>query len=523
MRSTRSFPKILMLLAGMLLCLPAAAQMDSGRVTGVVQDESGGAIPGANVTIRNERTGEERTTRSSGDGQFLFTALKPSTYLLRAESELFQTGQVSLQLAVGQQLQHAFSLRVAGDTREVNVTDTIAVTVDTTSARVGANVSQREVNELPINGRQLSQLYLQAPGSQNSGSGTFGDIRFSGRSVQQNAIRYDGVEGSGIFDASPGVINASFSSPFRLQSSLENVQEFRVESSNYPAEYGTGTGGQISVVTKSGSNSFHGSAFEYIRNDALDASNYFDLPGTQSKLRQNQFGASLGGPIVKNKLFFFGSYEGYRLRSSVNFVEAVPSSAACARAVAAVAQLCTTAFRGPGAVVLPGASTNADFEILQLQANNNVNENAGSVRLDYKVNDAWTIYTRFFRDQGTNDQPEGVTGRRSLVRAVPQNGVFSVMGVLSPTIINETKFGYNSALTRVIGSAPNVGNIDMSAITLNITGSVANTGIAGQGASSGIAVPGGLLRQNSASNGRGAPITPYSLSFIDNLTWVRGD
>ena len=157
--------------------------------------------------------------------------------------------------------------------------------IDTGSARMGATVNQREVVGLPLNGRQLSQLYLQAPGTVNTGSGTFGDIRFSGRAVQQNIVRYDGVEGSAIIDASPGNLNGEVASPFRLQSSLENVQEFRVDSNNFPAEFGTGTGGQISVVTKSGGNLFHGSAFEYFRNDALDASNFFDnIVGQKSPL-----------------------------------------------------------------------------------------------------------------------------------------------------------------------------------------------------------------------------------------------
>ena len=112
-----------------------------------------------------------------------------------------------------------------------------------------------------MNGRQVSQLYLLAPGAVNNGSGTFDNIRFSGRSNQQNVIRYDGVEGSSIVDSSPGNLNGESTSLFRLEQSLENVQEFRVDSSNYPAEYGTGTGGQISFVTKSGSNIYHGSAF----------------------------------------------------------------------------------------------------------------------------------------------------------------------------------------------------------------------------------------------------------------------
>jgi len=153
------------------------------------------------------------------------------------------------------------------------------------------NVTSAEVKDLPLNGRQLSQLYLLTPGAVNVGTGTFDNIRFSGQANQQNAIRYDGIEGSGIIDSSPGNLNGEISSQFRLQSSLENIQEFRVESNNYPAEYGTGAGGQISVITKSGSNQFHGSAFEYLRNDVLDARNFFDRAG-KSPLRLNNFGGS---------------------------------------------------------------------------------------------------------------------------------------------------------------------------------------------------------------------------------------
>src|SRR6185369_13304204 len=147
--------------------------------------------------------------------------------------------------------------------------------------------------------RQMSQLLLQAPGAQNAGTGTWQDIRFSGRAVEQNAIRYDGVEGSAIIDAAPGNVNGENNTPFKLQASLENVQEFRVESSAYPAEYGTGTGGQVSVITKAGANDFHGSAFEYVRNQRWDSANYFDalrqndgtVISTQPKslLKQNQF------------------------------------------------------------------------------------------------------------------------------------------------------------------------------------------------------------------------------------------
>ena len=375
-------------------------------------------------------------------------------------------------------------------------------------------------HELPVNGRQLSQLYLQAPGAQNTGAGTFGDIRFSGRAVEQNAIRFDGIEGSAIIDASPGNVGGELVSPFRLQSSLENVQEFRVDSNNYPAEYGTGTGGQVSVVTKSGSNDFHGSVFEYLRNDALDARNFFD--STKAPLRMNQFGGSIGGPIIKNKAFFFGSYEGYRLRNNVNFIEAVPNANAKLRAVPSVLPI-FDAFRGPGAVTLAGATTDPDFDIVQLSARSTVDEDSFGVRFDYKLSQNHSLYTRFFRDQAKNTQPQSVSGRVLQINAWPQNGVLAFQSMISPTLINEAKFGYNGATTRGEGHAPVLANgIDTSPLTISLTGSIANTGIAGQTGNTGVAVAGGLVRLNSQANGRGAPYTPYTLSFIDNVSWVQG-
>ena len=148
-------------------------------------------------------------------------------------------------------------------------------TIDTSSNRLGVNVTAREVKELPVNGRNFSQLQLLTPGATNTGTGNFNEVRFNGRSNQQNQTRLDGIESTAIFDSSPGYLTVQ-GSQFRLQTSLENIQEFRVDSSNYPAEYGTGTGGQINVVGKSGSNQFHGALFEYFRNDALDARNFFD-------------------------------------------------------------------------------------------------------------------------------------------------------------------------------------------------------------------------------------------------------
>ena len=510
----------------------AFAQTDTGKISGTVKDQNGAVVPGASISIVDERTGTERSAKANDDGYFSVPALKPSSYRVIAESTGLSAKVEHVELSVGQELTVSLAMTTSGLSATVNVVSGEETVADTGTAGMSANVIPREIQGLPINSRQLSQLYLQAPGSVNSGSGTFGDIRFSGRATEQNIVRYDGIEGTAIIDANPGNLNGEIPTPFRLQSSLENVQEFRVDSNVYPAELGTGTGGQINVVTKSGGAKFHGSAFEYLRNDALDAANFFDnIIGTKSKLRMNQFGGSVGGPIKKDKVFFFFSYEGYRLRGGINAIEAVPGlpsricpggfilgapTTACSAATTAL----IPQFRGAGAVTL---RTGPDlFDTIQLQADNIVNENTEALRLDFKLTQKHSAYFRFFRDQGFNSQPDGTTGRRIIIRQVPQNGIFALQSAIQTNLYNEFKFGYNGAYSRIRGLAP-AGAVDLSATTLNLAGSVAGFALPGQGASAGIAVPGGLVRANSAQNGRAQPYTPFSLSAIDNLSWTKGN
>ena len=479
---------------GLLLPALAFAQGDA-RFAGVVLDPSGAVVPGATVLVKNERTGEERTVVTNTEGRYIVTNLRPSVYTIRATfGQLAPLQFDGLQLVAGQEFPLDLTLQAAGVTETVTVQAQVTA-IDLSSASVGVNVSEREVLNLPVNGRQMSQLMLQAPGSQNAGTGTWSDVRFSGRESNQNVVKFDGVEGSAIIDASPGNIGGQIASPFKLQASLENVQEFRVESNNYPAEHGTGTGGQVNVITKSGSNLFRGAVFEYYRDDALDAPNYFDstrnadgsvideLP--KSKLNQHQFGGSFGGPFMKDRAFFFGSYEGYRLDAGVNFVEAAPSASAWARAVPAIAAL-RPGFTSPDAVLLPGTSTNPDFDIYQLQGLETVDEDAFSLRLDYRWNQQWNSYFRYFRDEGTQVRPEGVSGRVVTVTNTPTNAIFNLQGTMGGGLLNEFKLGFNQPVAEVQGVAPTAGGIDYSNIAINLTGSIANTGIAGQSASSGI-------------------------------------
>jgi len=492
------------------------AQTDQARLAGSVTDTSGAVIPGATITVKSQKTGLDRTVTTNDRGYYVVNNLLPGQYRLIGEGQgLGPTEYADIALGIGQERILNLILQPATFQQEVNVSGGELAVIDVSSARMGVNVSEREVSQLPLNGRHISQLYLLSPGAVTAGGGAFDNIRFSGRSNQENAIRFDGVEGTAIVDSSPGNLNGEISSFFRLQASLENVQEFRVESSNYPAEYGTGSGGQISIVSKSGSNSFHGSLFEYLRNDRLDARNFFD--GAQkSPLRLNQFGGSLGGPIVKEKLFFFGSYEALRQRVGVPFVETVPSAAARARAVPSILPLLAAFPYG----IAP--TDNPDFEIATLSSPQRVDENAGGLRLDYRPGSRYTLYARYFRDAGESFQPLGVTGNGIRVTALPQNAVLNFQQLLSNSVINETKFGLNAYKTRGYGFAPPVPGVDLSAVSFSITGSIALPGIGGQGGSAGVATPGGLVRANSATNGRGQPYTNYSLSFIDNLSWIRG-
>jgi len=509
------------LLSAATLCtiLSGAAYAQSGqaRIVGTVTDSNGAVIPRVNVVAINEKTGIERSAVSSEIGFFTLVNLPPAQYTVKATAPNLQPVEITnVPLTAGQERTVNLILHPATVRQEVTVSAGDLATLDVSSARMGSNVNEREVASLPLNGRQLSQLYLLVPGAQTAGGGSFDNIRFSGRANQENAIRFDGIEASSIIDASPGNLNGESSTGFRLQSSLENVQEFRVESSNYPAEYGTGSAAQITVVTKSGSNELHGSLFEYLRNNAMDARNFFD--GSQnSALRLNQFGGSLGGAIVRNKLFFFGSYEGLRQRAGVNLVEAVPSDAARARAVPSIAPL-MSAYPTGGV-----PTSNPDRDLFRLNSSSRVDENYGSLRLDYRLSDKYSFTARYFRDDGESIVPLNTTGNYQRIKAVPQNGMLSFQQILKPTVINEVKVGVNAAKTRLNGVAPGVNGMDLSAVSIDFTGSATIAGIGGQGVSGGAARIGGLIRSNSAQNGRAQPYTNYTLTFADQLSWIRGD
>jgi hypothetical protein len=555
------------LLAGVLAlgaATAAMAQGDNAQVRGTVTDNTGAVVGGATVTIKSEATGFERSVTTNESGQFTLPQLRPTTYKISVTQNGFTPQEATFELSLGQVRTVDFKLEAGGGTEIINVSANAdaAASIDASSNRLGVNVTAREVKELPVNGRNYSQLQLLTPGAVNTGTGNFNEIRFNGRSNQQNQTRLDGVESTAIFDASPGYLTVQ-GSQFRLQTSIENVQEFRVDSSNYPAEYGTGTGGQINVIGKSGGNTFHGSLFEYFRNNALDARNFFD--GSQnSPLRLNQFGGSLGGRIIKDRLFFFGSFEGLRQRAGFNIIEATPSATSrlfvtgivpgnaanqSAQWTAAATALgfnpatftqaqfdqinnlrtlgVINAFPiGTGPEISGGGFTGTQPALQEVRRNfsSRLNENAVNFRVDGKINDRFNGYVRFNSDYGDIVAPDGTSGRNLQGRQEFFNVVASLTQLYGAGIVNETKFGVNRPRTdlRTQFSASGISGLDISSTLFNISGNIVNPGVNG-GSQTGFVAPGGLTRQSSAGNGRAQPIDPISYSVIDNLSFTVGN
>lgn len=495
------------------LCIASVhAQTSTGSVTGLVKDSSGSVLQNAVVTITNEQTGAQRTVRTNNDGSYTVVSLQPSEYDLRVVASGFAPVEIQhLSLAVGQQINHDFAVSPAGTETQVTVDAGSIVALDTSSAKIGANIPRREIEDLPINGRQISQLYLLVPGATNAGSGTFDNIRFSGRANEQNIIRLDGIEATSIIDTSPGNLNGEITSLFRLQQSLEAVQEFRIDSSSYPAEEGTGTGGQISFITRSGSNHFHGSVFEYVRNDFFDARNTFNPRANGStsagnpKFRLNQFGGSIGGPILKDKLFGFAVYEGLRQ------IWASPQRAATLSNYAK-SQIPTSSAVYPLLAAFPADPFPVVAGVLQQTVTtvgtNQINEDFGAIRFDYHINDRFSAYARYNRDQGTSSQIQDASLSKFGQVEVPQNGVLAFNQIWSSRIFNETKFGYNGIKMRVLGLPGASPNADISRARIAVAG-LTNVG--------------SLISLSSNFNGVGAPYTGQSYSYIDNFSLLKGN
>jgi outer membrane receptor protein involved in Fe transport len=291
---------------------------------GTVTDQKGAVVPNATVIVRNQGTGIERTTQTDGSGNFQVAALPAGTYSVEVQASGFRSSAVSdLSIEVARTVNKNFELQVGSLEQKVNVTADTPV-IETATTSVGQVINQRTVQEIPLNGRHFVDLGLLIPGSvtppQNGfltaplrGQGSFGLNTAGGREDTVNFM----INGVNLNDMAQNQIT--------FQPSINTVQEFKVDNSTFSAEYGRNSGAIVNIATRTGTNSFHGEVFEFLRNNALDARNFFDA--SKPPFRRNQFGGAIGGPIIKNKTFFFASYEGLRQRQGLTLTSNVLTDA----------------------------------------------------------------------------------------------------------------------------------------------------------------------------------------------------
>src|SRR3979411_1452088 len=313
-----------------LLSPTAHAQVAGATITGTVSDQSGGVLPQAAIAIKNIATGITRTSTTCTAGFYSVPNLLPGSYEIRASAQGFSTElQTGITLTVGEQQVLNLTLQVGQIAQTVEVS-TEAPTVELASSSISATVNSTTVRELPLNGRSWTDLAALQPGvntiqtqpsfalGADRGNRGFGQqLTISGARPQQNNYRLDGVSMNDYANGAPGsVLGGGLG--------VDAIQEFSVLTSNYSAEYGKTSGGVVNAITRSGTGAFHGSAYEFLRNSALDARNFFDGPKIPS-FKRNQFGGSIGGPIIKERTFFFFDYEGIRQSKGITAVTTVPT------------------------------------------------------------------------------------------------------------------------------------------------------------------------------------------------------
>jgi hypothetical protein len=308
-----------------LAAIPVAAQLPTGTILGNVKDSSGASIPGATVTVRNTDTNLTKTATTEQDGSYRFPELSVGHYEMKAEAAGFRTeNRTGLNLEITQQGVINFALQVGSTTQQVTVSSEIPM-VNTQDSTLGATVNEQQMSELPLNGRNYIDLALSRPGvnqdkNQRNQAGT--SFSVNGAPVRSNNFTLDGA----ILQGSTGRSPVAGDSGDAL--GLDGIKEYRIVTGIFQAEYGLAMGSQMVAVSKGGTNQFHGDAFEYLRNSALDANDFFARGAGVpiAPLQKNQFGAAFGGPIKKDKTFFYAVYEGIRLHLGVPINNPVPAA-----------------------------------------------------------------------------------------------------------------------------------------------------------------------------------------------------
>jgi Carboxypeptidase regulatory-like domain/TonB dependent receptor len=523
MKSIRAGAALAM--AGVMLFLVVGAsdlkaQVASGSILGVASDTSGAVVANASISCTSVETGVVRKAVTDGTGAYSFPALPVGNYDLEASSQGFKTEiRRGIAVTVGASVAVSFTLTVGATEQSVEVTAE-APQVNTTDASVGGLVSETAIRSLPLNGRDWLQLATLQPGVTGgigqspvtgggraaTGNGLF--LSIAGGRPTDNVFTVDNLIVNDYANASPG-------SGLGVNLGVEGIREFRVLTEEYTAQYGRTSGGVVNAVYKSGTNQFHGGLFEFLRNSALDAPNFFDNVGgtTKPPFRRNQFGASIGGPIKKDKTFFFANYE------SLREVEGGSDSSNTLSLNARQGILTTGNVTVSPSVVpylavfpLPNGAVNGDTAKFNFGALLVGTENYGVAKLDHYFTDRTTISGSFQADDAVLAQPDLFDEKMIGGPSRHYNGVVNFQHTFSPTLLNNARVGVSRTIAH--------DSFDASAIN-PIVNDTSLGFLAGLPA--GIITISGLTNFAGGMGASGADVFQYtSFQGGDDVTWTKG-
>jgi hypothetical protein len=454
------------------------AQVAGGTILGTVTDPGGAVITNAQVTIRDASTGGARTVSTNSSGFYTAPNLLPGKYELRVSAAGFSVGVAEVTLTVGAEQTVNVVLKVGQANTVVDVTDAVSGVALATSS-LGDEVDGNAVRELPLNGRDWSQLATLQPGiAQVRNQSTIGGVgsadvvrgargfgnqlSVSGTRPTQNNYRLDGISFNDYTNGAPGGVLGALSG-------VDAIQEFSVLTSNYSAEYGKTSGGVINAITRSGTNKFHGDAYEFLRNSALDARNYFDGPSVPP-FRRNQFGGAIGGPIIKDKTFFFFNYEGLRQSLSSTQVNTVPSlnarqgilSTGNVTVDPAVAPFLPF-WHVPNGALLPGGDT-AFYSVVTKQVGSG---NFYTARVDHEFSSKDIFSATFLYDKTQLSNPDPLNNETFFNSNSRPFGSLEETHIFSPQVTNSVRFGYSRNQANILtapGANPMVTESSLGAI-----------------------------------------------------------
>ena len=509
----------------------AAAQVVGGTISGTVTDSTGAAIANASVLVHNDETGNERHLQSGADGRYAAPSIPVGSYTITAIADGFsQQRRTGIPLSVGQAQSVNLTLTLSGIAQVVTVEEQPEV-VNLSTQQTAGLIDAHEIKELPLNGRSYDQLITLNPatvnytaqrsGSVGTSNSSVGNMfAVSGRRPQDNLFLLNGVEytGASLINVTPGGTSGQLLG-------VEAVREFNVITDTYSASYGKRQGAQVSIVTASGTNAIHGSAYEFLRNSYFDARNYFD-PARIPNFQRNNFGGSLGGPIKKDKLFLFANYEGYRQNLGVTDVTYVPDNNARKGIVPGVANpiaISSTVAgllnlwpvqNGPELLTSVGAQTG--IALAYSSPEQHIREDFGTARFDANLTPNDLLFAVYTIDDSVAHTP--TQDPYSLVAETLREQVASVQEqhVFSPRLLNTARAGFSRASFYFLGSIPsNIQAVTPTFLTGKPTGAVVISGSTASNGASTITTAGVNVGSNNST-------TRNLFTFDDHIYYSRG-